>query len=42
MDGGSPLGFDGKTDHKGRAQVSIEQLNAVHGKTHPAEPGKKA
>ena len=23
-------------------QVSIEQLKAVHGKTHPAETGKKA
>ena len=23
-------------------QVSIEQLKAVHGKTHPAETGKKS
>ena len=27
---------------RGSTQVSIEQLKAVHGKTHPAETGKKA
>jgi hypothetical protein len=42
MDGGSPLELGGQTDCKGNTQGSIEALKAVHGKTHPAETGKKA
>jgi len=36
------IGAWGKTAHTADTEVSIEQLKAVHGKTHPAETGKKA